>query len=175
MIDTLKENKVSQSITYPVRAGLAANDISAMKTLMERSSSFGNVTMTIWSSQGDQVDTKKLSELITTIGVDKVYVDVPEDVWNNLDLTSGSSTFNLATMTAMMVYLSLLFVKMLWSNLREDQSRFLENTTLQDASIFVRYERRQTRMNALDLATSLTADQFLRSFIEESSFPFPFF
>lgn len=175
MIDTLKENKVSQSITYPVRAGLAANDISAMKTLMERSSSFGNVTMTIWSSQGDQVDTKKLSELITTIGVDKVYVDVPEDVWNNLDLTSGSSTFNLATMTAMMVYLSLLFVKMLWSNLREDQSRFLENTTLQDASIFVRSGRRQTRMNALDLATSLTADQFLRSFIEESSFPFPFF
>lgn len=175
MIDTLKENKVSQSITYPVRAGLAANDISAMKTLMEQSSSFGNVTMTIWSSHGDQVDTKKLSELITTIGVDKVYVDVPEDVWNNIDLTSGSSTFNFTMMTAMMLFLSFLFVKMLWSDLREDQSRFLENTTLQDASIFVRYERRQTRMNALDLATSLTADQFLRSFIEESSFPFLFF
>ncbi|XP_046828102.1 protein FAM151B isoform X1 [Vespa crabro] len=112
MIETLTENKVSQSITYPVRAGLVANDISAMKTLLNRSSSFGNVTLTIWSSHGDQVDTKKLSELITTIGVDKVYVDVPEDVWNNLDLTSGSSTFNVAMMTAMML-LSFLFVRML--------------------------------------------------------------
>ncbi|KAL2724186.1 protein FAM151B isoform X2 [Vespula squamosa] len=112
MIDTLTENKVSQSITYPVRAGLAANDISAMKTLIDRSSSFGNVTMTIWSSHGDQVDTKKLSELIKTIGVDKVYVDVPEDVWNNLDLTSGSSTFNVAMMTAMTL-LSFLFARML--------------------------------------------------------------
>lgn len=112
MIDTLTENKVTQSITYPVRAGLAANDISAMKTLMDRSSSFGNVTMTIWSSHGDQVDTKKLSELIKTIGVGKVYVDVPEDVWKNLDLTSGSSTSNVAMMTAMTL-LSFLFARML--------------------------------------------------------------
>ncbi|KAF7391997.1 hypothetical protein HZH68_011540 [Vespula germanica] len=112
MVDTLTENKVTQSITYPVRAGLAANDISAMKTLMDRSSSFGNVTMTIWSSHGDQVDTKKLSELIKTIGVGKVYVDVPEDVWKNLDLTSGSSTSNVAMMTAMTL-LSFLFARML--------------------------------------------------------------
>lgn len=112
MIDTLSENKVSQSITYPVRAGLAANDISAIKTLMENSSSFGNVSLTIWSSHGDHVDTKKLSELIKAIGVDKVYVDVPEEVWNKLDLNSGSSSLRTA-MVAAITLISFLFGRML--------------------------------------------------------------
>ncbi|KAK2581277.1 hypothetical protein KPH14_008067 [Odynerus spinipes] len=112
MIDTLSERKVSQSITYPVRAGLAANDISAIKTLMENSSSFGNVSLTVWSSHGDHVDTKKLSELIKTIGVDKVYVDVPEDVWNKLDLNSGSSTLSTAMM-ATIALISLVLGRML--------------------------------------------------------------
>lgn len=112
MVDTLTKNKVAQSVTYPVRAGLAANDINVMKTLIDRSSSFGNATLTIWSSQGDKVDTNKLTELIKTIGIDKVYVDVPEDVWSKLDLSNGSATFNTAMMT-MMTLISFLFARML--------------------------------------------------------------
>ncbi|XP_015173504.1 PREDICTED: protein FAM151B isoform X2 [Polistes dominula] len=112
MVDTLTKNKVTQSVTYPVRAGLAAGDINVMKTLIDRSSSFGNATLTIWSSQGDNVDTNKLSELIKTIGIDKVYVDVPQDVWMKLDLSNGSSTFNTAMMTVMTL-ISFLFARML--------------------------------------------------------------
>lgn len=112
MVDTLTKNKVAQSVTYPVRAGLAANDINVMKTLIDRSSSFGNATLTIWSSQGDKVDTNKLSQLIKTIGIDKVYVDVPEDVWSKLDLSNGSATFNTAMMTVMTL-ISFLFARML--------------------------------------------------------------
>ncbi|KAI4501463.1 hypothetical protein M0802_003340 [Mischocyttarus mexicanus] len=113
MVETLSKNMVNQSVTYPVRAGLAANNISSIKTLIDRSSSFGNATLTIWSSQGDKVDTNKLSELIKTIGVDKVYIDVPEDILSKLDLsTSGSATFNTAMMT-MITLISFLFARML--------------------------------------------------------------
>ncbi|KOC69026.1 Protein FAM151B [Habropoda laboriosa] len=99
MIDTLKEQNVTQPITYPVRAGLAANDISVIKSLMEKSSDMKNVTLTVWSSEGDKVDAAKLSTLIKDIGVTKVYVDVPEDLMKSLQLSGSSSGVSVASIT----------------------------------------------------------------------------
>lgn len=113
MIDVLKKHNVTQPVTYPVRAGLAANDISAVKMLMENTSNSGNVSLTIWSTHGDHVDTDKLSELIKSIGVDKVYVDVPEDVWNKLNLNSGSASLQSAMVAAAITLLPLFFTRML--------------------------------------------------------------
>lgn len=96
MIDALTENKVTQPVTYPVRAGLAANDIDAIKALL-KNTTFTNATLTIWSSEGDSVDAAKLSKLIRDVGVDKVYVDVPEALKSKLEL-SGASTMSPATM-----------------------------------------------------------------------------
>lgn len=85
MIETLKSSDARQSVTYPVRAGLVANNLEEMRKLL-RDSDANKPTLTIWSSQYDEVDADKLSILITSIGVDKVYVDVPEDLRKRLHL-----------------------------------------------------------------------------------------
>ncbi|XP_031772285.1 protein FAM151B isoform X3 [Apis florea] len=90
MISTLKEQKVAQPVTYPVRAGLAANDASVIKKLMENSD-IKNASLTVWSSERDKVDADKLSQLIREIGVEKVYVDVPDDLMAKLRLSAASS------------------------------------------------------------------------------------
>lgn len=91
MIDILKKQKVTQSITYPVRAGLAANDIQVIKSLLEKSSEMKNATLTVWSSEGDKVDPEQLSALIRDVGVKKVFVDVPQDLLNKLRFSGASS------------------------------------------------------------------------------------
>ncbi|KOX72097.1 hypothetical protein WN51_00958 [Melipona quadrifasciata] len=91
MIDTLKKQKVTQPITYPVRAGLAANDIQVIKSLLEKSSEMKNATLTVWSSEGDKVDPEQLSALIRDVGVKKVFVDVPQDLLNKLRFSGASS------------------------------------------------------------------------------------
>lgn len=96
MIDIVKGQNITQPITYPVRAGLAANDIEVMKSLIEKSSQ-KDVSLTIWSSEGDKVDAQKLSTLIKEIGVEKVYVDVPADLMKQLHL-SGASSLSVTTM-----------------------------------------------------------------------------
>ncbi|KAM0735719.1 Protein FAM151B [Formica fusca] len=107
MVDTLKESQVTQSVTYPVRAGLVANNIDAIKTLL-KNTTFTNATLTIWSSDGDSVNAAELSKLIRDVGVDKVYVDVPEDLKNKLQY-SAASTMNAAmiNLAASMAFLVL--------------------------------------------------------------------
>ncbi|XP_026668725.1 protein FAM151B isoform X2 [Ceratina calcarata] len=102
MVKVLKEQQVTQPITYPVRAGLAANSVAQIKMLMETPGlNTANVTLTVWSSEGDKVDVGKLSTLIKEVGVAKVYVDVPDDLRQNLTLSSAASvnaaSFMLAT------------------------------------------------------------------------------
>ncbi|XP_070150460.1 protein FAM151B isoform X2 [Polyergus mexicanus] len=107
MVDTLKENKVTQPVTYPVRAGLVANNIDVIKTLL-KNTTFTNATLTIWSSDGDTVNATELSKLIRDVGIDKVYVDVPEDLKNKLQF-SAASTMNAAmiNLAASMAFLVL--------------------------------------------------------------------
>lgn len=103
MVDTLAENNITQPVTYPVRAGFVANDIAAVKALLQNTT-FANPTLTIWSSEGDSVDAVQLSKLIKEVGVDKVYVDVPKDLRSKLNLSSGST---LAPMVMMHLGVSL--------------------------------------------------------------------
>lgn len=90
MIDILAENRVSQPVTYPIRAGLAANDIDGIKALL-KNTTFTNATLTIWSSEGDSVDAAQLSKLIKEVGIDKVYMDVPKDLRSKLNLSGASA------------------------------------------------------------------------------------
>ncbi|XP_023290716.1 protein FAM151A isoform X4 [Orussus abietinus] len=92
MLKSLSEANVTQSITYPVRAGLAANNVTAMESLLKGSPLESNATLTIWSSAGDHVDKQKLSSLIKTIGVDKVYLDVPKEVLDGLDVSNSTAS-----------------------------------------------------------------------------------
>lgn len=83
MLDIISKNQIKQNITYPVRAGIAAESINVMKHLIENTN---NSTLTIWSSDGDPVDIDNLKKLITEIGLNKVYIDVPDDLKYQLHL-----------------------------------------------------------------------------------------
>lgn len=95
MLDTIKENHVTQNITFPVRAGIAAESLDGMKKLIDNTV---NSTLTIWSSGGDPVNVENLRHLIFEIGLNKVYVDVPDYLKNELhldeipDLKTSSAT-----------------------------------------------------------------------------------
>lgn len=82
-------NDASREITFPVRAGIAANSQTQLKDLMASLSS--KCTLTIWSSVNDYVDINQLKKLILDVGVGKVYLDVPEEVSSKLDLGNSNS------------------------------------------------------------------------------------
>lgn len=88
MKEVIKDNSVPHKspITFPVRAGIAAQSKFTLENLMETINETNAVTLTIWSSEGDAVDVDKLRDLIFDVGLDKVYVDVPEDLKAQLRL-----------------------------------------------------------------------------------------
>ena len=101
MLKVIKENNVVQPVTYPVRAGLAANNIEVMKALLKNSTA--DATLTIWSSEGDAVDGKNLTKLIKEVGLDKVYLDVPENVLKTLDLSKSGGSYLVSNFAVTMV------------------------------------------------------------------------
>ncbi|XP_018327446.1 protein FAM151B isoform X2 [Agrilus planipennis] len=88
MLNVIEENKPTQKITFPVRAGIAAESLGNMQLLLQ---SVANSSLTIWSSEGDPVNVEHLKTLIMTIGLGSVYIDVPKDLFDQLGLYFGSS------------------------------------------------------------------------------------
>jgi len=107
MVDILAKNNVTQPVTYPVRAGLAANAIDDIQALL-KNTTFTNATLPIWSSEGDSVDVANLSKLIKEVGVDKVYLDVPKDLRSKLNLSNASTMKSAMMMMNFGVLLALL-------------------------------------------------------------------
>jgi len=106
MLDVLVENKVTQPVTYPVRAGLVANDIETIKKLLNNTTSN---TLTIWSSEGDSVNVTQLSKLIQQVGIDKVYLDVPDELKSKLQFSTASTVaMNLGASLALLVLSTIL-------------------------------------------------------------------
>lgn len=83
MVAVLAANDITQDVTFPVRAGIAAESRSQMIKLI---ASVAKSTLTIWSSAGDAVNVPNLRNVIREVGVDKVYVDVPAELRNKLHL-----------------------------------------------------------------------------------------
>lgn len=88
MVSTLVENDVKQKVTFPVRAGIAANSKDGLIKLLEETSSKFDSTLTIWSSQGDYVNIESLKKLILECGLNRVYLDVPKEISDQLHLDS---------------------------------------------------------------------------------------
>lgn len=115
MINGLKENDVKNPITFPVRAGIAANSIEELKHLYDSLKNSNHVTFTIWSSASDFVDIEGLRKMIFTFGIDKVYIDVPDTLYNQLDLSNdpydnGSSGLMKSNVLFALLLLSTLLV-----------------------------------------------------------------
>ena len=116
MKEVITDNKVPEArspITFPVRAGIAAQSKFVLHDLLNTINETNAVTLTIWSSAGDSVDVDKLRDLIFSVGLDKVYVDVPEELADKLRLNepSGGVSVHKLTMWVMslLALLSVLF------------------------------------------------------------------
>lgn len=112
MLETIQKNRVTQAVTFPVRAGIAAESLENMKLLLANVS---DSTLTIWSSEGDKVNVTNLRELIRTVGLDKVYVDVPEDLQKQLrlDTLSSSSVTQFSFSSLLVIALTVLLTKVI--------------------------------------------------------------
>lgn len=97
-----KANNVTetkQPITFPVRAGIAANSREQLHDLVRSVNDTNECTLTIWSSENDYVDVPKLRELIFSFGFERVYLDVPDSLASKLDLgRDGNDSGTLSTL-----------------------------------------------------------------------------
>jgi len=88
---------VENPITFPVRAGIAALSLPQLDHLYKSLNETNHITFTIWSSDADNVDVDKLRDMIFHFGLDKVYVDVPKNLSDKLQLhVSPGGTGHLA-------------------------------------------------------------------------------
>lgn len=83
MLEDIRKNNVTQMITFPVRAAIAAESQSQMLELLK---TISDSTLTIWSSKEDTVNVEKLRNVIETAGLNNVYLDVPRDLREKLHL-----------------------------------------------------------------------------------------
>lgn len=97
MIEVLETHHIINSthpVTFPVRAAIATQSKDTLINLLDRMNRTdrASATLTIWSSGEDRVNIIALRDLIVSIGVDRVYVDVPSKIYNKLNLASSAST-----------------------------------------------------------------------------------
>ena len=93
MLNAIKDSNVSNEITFPIRAGIAAQSITQLDHLYNSLKDTNICTFTIWSSATDYVDAVKLCNLIHHFGFEKMYMDVPEVLSSRLDLSVACSGF----------------------------------------------------------------------------------
>lgn len=124
MLGAITENGVTntgQSITFPVRAGIAANSEYNLQDLLRKINKTNKSTLTIWSSPNDYVNVGNLRKLIYNFGTDRIYLDVPKELSLQLNLQNNvlksSSTEYVGTLgvftliTAAIVIISTLLQK----------------------------------------------------------------
>lgn len=86
MINGIRSNEIRNDLTFPVRAGIAGQSLAQLDRLYNSLNGTNPVTFTIWSSANDAVDVEKLRKMIFHFGLDKIYVDVPEQLESQLQL-----------------------------------------------------------------------------------------
>lgn len=96
MLKTIQDNEISGSfpITFPVHADIVTNSIESLKYLYEKISERHLTTFTLWSADQDKVDVEKMQAFIELFGVDTIYIDVPDELRNELDLSGAQKTIN---------------------------------------------------------------------------------
>jgi len=88
MREALERHRVTQPVTFPVRAGMVPDSGTTLASLMN----IPNSTFTVWSADEDTVNVTRLREVILDIlGRDRVFVDVPKSLSDQLQL-SGNNT-----------------------------------------------------------------------------------
>ncbi|XP_063359055.1 protein FAM151A isoform X1 [Cydia amplana] len=91
MLRMVNALKVNQTITFPVRAGLASNSQPVILDLLRETRALGS-SVTVWSAEGDAVAVERLRALILTVGLEHTYLDVPAELAARLQLPAPPAT-----------------------------------------------------------------------------------
>nr|CAH0105063.1 unnamed protein product [Daphnia galeata] len=76
MRDSLKAADIRQPVTFPIRAGLSTSPES-QRSILWLLEQIEDSSLTIWSSQYDNVDVPGLMKLVNHIGKENIFIDVP--------------------------------------------------------------------------------------------------
>ncbi|KAG8225956.1 hypothetical protein J437_LFUL006185 [Ladona fulva] len=106
MMDALRRNSVNQTLTFPVRAGIAARSLRDLPALLEQQGS----SFTLWSAKDDPVDVEDLKKLIEIVGKRRVYIDVPDSLRKQLT-SSGRPLLGSASMALLAVIASMVLLR----------------------------------------------------------------
>ncbi|XP_046663621.1 protein FAM151A [Homalodisca vitripennis] len=106
MTSVLMDSHVVYPVTFPVHAGIAANSLDTLTSLVH--SSTVGTSLTLWAGEGQYIDYNKLRLLINTIGKDKVFVDLPQDMTSKLWNPPQESKATFAVACSALTTLSLL-------------------------------------------------------------------
>ncbi|KAL3265753.1 hypothetical protein HHI36_009954 [Cryptolaemus montrouzieri] len=88
MLHTLNSNNVCQQVTFAVRAGLVAESKRQINSLLCNNTH----TLTIWSAINDDgFDINNLNEVLNSVGVSRIYVDVPDKLRKRLNLNNSTN------------------------------------------------------------------------------------
>ncbi|XP_073949913.1 protein FAM151A isoform X2 [Choristoneura fumiferana] len=88
MLRMVNTHRVNQTITFPVRAGLASNSQPVILDLLRETSALDS-SMTVWSAEEDVVAVDRLRALILTVGLERTYLDVPQELAARLHLPAA--------------------------------------------------------------------------------------
>ena len=72
-----RKQLVGNPLTFPVRASLIVDSLTALEKLLLASGS--QASLTIWSAQEDRPNFSKLASLIRDLGKSKIYLDIPKE------------------------------------------------------------------------------------------------
>lgn len=107
MTDALSRNHVTRPVTFPVRAGIAAKSVETLISLVQ--SSAPGTTLTLWSPETDPVDYVGLKKLVDGLGHNKVYIDIPKAMYNQLQLNSLGARSHLSLSVCLTTVLALFY------------------------------------------------------------------
>jgi len=79
MFNTLNGKGIVAPVTLPLRASLTARSMLEVEQFLAKVEEDGSfpATLTIWGSASDNVDHENLDKLITEVGKNRIYLDVP--------------------------------------------------------------------------------------------------
>lgn len=92
MADVIKDNRYRGAVNFPIRAAFAVKSQSVLKQLYDLIKLTNPVTYTVWSKNEDKVNATELQSFILSYGVENVYIDLPNDLRNKLNLANGASS-----------------------------------------------------------------------------------
>lgn len=98
MKEIIKNTKINTpdykdvSINFPIRAAFALKSQALLRNFYEGAKKTNPITYTIQSLAGDIVDPQELQSFIFSYGVENVYIDLPKDLRDQMNLISGGSS-----------------------------------------------------------------------------------